>query len=124
MRLVIGGAHQGKLNWVLQQTGLPMQAVVDGAHCPLHGGAPAPVLYGLHHLVRRAAAQGLEPQDAAMAYIGGDTVVVCDEVGCGVVPLHPEERQWREATGRLCCMLAQRAQRVDRILCGLAQRIK
>ena len=124
MRLVIGGAHQGKLAWVLQDTGLPQQAAVDGKTCSLTNGMPAAVLDGLHHLVRRALEENLDPVAVCMAYIGSDTVVICDEVGCGVVPLHPEQRQWREATGRLCCTLAQQAQRVDRVLCGLAQRIK
>lgn len=124
MRLIVGGSHQGKLAWVLRETGLTQQAVVDGKNCPLKNGAPAAVLHGLHHLVRRALQQGLDPVAVAMAYIGPHTAVICDEVGCGVVPLHPEERQWREQTGRLCCTLAQQAQRVDRVLCGLAQRIK
>lgn len=124
MRLIVGGAHQGKLAWALQDTGLTKKAVVDGKTCPLAGEAPAQILYGLHHLVRRALEENRDPVAVAMAYIGPNTVVICDEVGCGVVPLRREERQWREVTGRLCCTLAQQAQRVDRVLCGLAQRIK
>lgn len=124
MRLIIGGAHQGKLAWALQDTGLTNQEVVDGQTCSLSNGTPAAVLDGLHHLVRRALEENLDPVAVCMAYIGPDTVIICDEVGCGVVPLRREERQWREATGRLCCTLAQQADRVDRVLCGLSQRIK
>lgn len=124
MRLVIGGAHQGKLAWVLQDAGLTDKPVVNGETCSLADGTPVAVLYGLHHLVRRALEQNRDPVAVAMTYIGPHTVVICDEVGCGVVPLRREERQWRETTGRLCCQLAQQAERVDRVLCGLAQRIK
>ena len=53
-----------------------------------------------------------------------DMVILCDEVGCGIVPIEPFQRQWREETGRLCCLLAQRAQRVERIFCGIAMTLK
>ena len=51
-------------------------------------------------------------------------VILCDEVGCGVVPVDPAERAWREETGRLCCELAQKADRVERIFCGLSMVLK
>ena len=46
-------------------------------------------------------------------------VVIATEVGGGVVPVDPAQRAAREAAGRLRCLLAQRAQRVVRVLCGL-----
>lgn len=50
--------------------------------------------------------------------------VICDEVGCGVVPLERADRERREAIGRLCCALAREAQAVYRLQCGLAMRLK
>ena len=50
--------------------------------------------------------------------------VICDEVGCGVVPLDREERVWRERVGRTCCALAERAERVERLLCGIPMTLK
>ena len=50
--------------------------------------------------------------------------VICDEVGCGVVPMERHDRERREAIGRLCCQLAQEAQAVYRLQCGLAMRLK
>jgi dipeptidase D len=54
----------------------------------------------------------------------GRAVVVCREVGCGVVPVEPAQRTRREAVGRLCCRLAARAERVERIFCGLPMVLK
>ena len=51
-------------------------------------------------------------------------VVICDEVGCGVVPMDREERAWREQVGRTCCRLAERAAAVYRVTCGLGVRLK
>ena len=53
-----------------------------------------------------------------------DAVITLDEVGCGVVPVDPAERAWREEVGRLCCDLAKKAQRVERIFCGLSMVLK
>lgn len=46
-------------------------------------------------------------------------VVTASETGCGVVPMDPEERQQREAAGRLACLLAARAKAVVRVFCGI-----
>lgn len=51
-------------------------------------------------------------------------VVIATEVGGGVVPLDPQERADREAAGRLSCLLAQKAERVVRVFCGLPQVLK
>ena len=53
-----------------------------------------------------------------------DGVIICDEVGCGVTPLDRTDREWRERVGRTCCRLAERAEAVYRVRCGLGARIK
>jgi adenosyl cobinamide kinase/adenosyl cobinamide phosphate guanylyltransferase len=51
-------------------------------------------------------------------------VVIATEVGGGVVPTDARERASREAAGRLSCLLAQRADRVVRVFCGLPMELK
>ena len=51
-------------------------------------------------------------------------IVIATEVGGGVVPVDPEERAFREAAGRLACLLAERAETVVRVCCGLPQVLK
>ena len=51
-------------------------------------------------------------------------VVIATEVGGGVVPATPEERAAREAAGRLACLLADRADRVIRVFCGIPTVLK
>lgn len=51
-------------------------------------------------------------------------VVIATEVGGGVVPVDAGERSAREAAGRLSCLLAQRAERVVRVFCGLPMVLK
>lgn len=51
-------------------------------------------------------------------------IVIATEVGGGVVPIDAGERAAREAAGRLSCLLAQRAERVVRVFCGLPMVLK
>ena len=51
-------------------------------------------------------------------------VVIATEVGGGVVPVDAGERAAREAAGRLACLLAQRADTVVRVFCGLPMALK
>lgn len=51
-------------------------------------------------------------------------IVIASEIGAGVVPLDAQEREHREAAGRLACLLAERADTVVRVCCGLPQLLK
>ena len=51
-------------------------------------------------------------------------IVIASEIGSGIVPIDPAERKAREAAGQLSCLLAQRAETVVRVVCGLPQVLK
>ena len=51
-------------------------------------------------------------------------VVIATEVGGGVVPMDAEERAGREAAGRLACLLAERADCVVQMFCGIPMVLK
>lgn len=116
MILLIGGAGQGKLAYALEKTGY---TVDDVARDP-ETAKSRPIFAGLETWVRDHMDENLEELLAA----NPDVIVLCDEVGCGVVPVDPAERAWREAVGRLCCGLAERASRVERIFCDLSMTLK
>lgn len=51
-------------------------------------------------------------------------VVIATEIGGGVVPMEAAQRETREKAGRLACLLAERADCVVRVYCGLGQVLK
>lgn len=51
-------------------------------------------------------------------------LVIATEVGGGIVPADPAEREAREAAGRLARLLAERADTVVRVFCGIPTVIK
>ncbi|MFI3226084.1 MAG: bifunctional adenosylcobinamide kinase/adenosylcobinamide-phosphate guanylyltransferase [Clostridia bacterium] len=53
-----------------------------------------------------------------------DIVIICQEIGCGIVPMDKNERVWREVTGRTACIIAKKAEKVFKLDCGIAIQIK
>lgn len=86
----------------------------------------ARIFHNFQQAVQKALSAGEDPRKKLedLLNVNPELIVICDEVGCGVVPVDREERIWRETVGRLCCTLAQRAESVERVFCGLAQRLK
>lgn len=114
MILVVGGLGAGKKSYVMESLGYGEQ---DFAMTVLDEN---PVLLGLHEHIR---AEGTFP-DEWFAPLCQKQVVVCAEVGCGVVPIEAGERQWRDEVGRACARLAVEADTVVRLVCGVPQAIK
>lgn len=81
------------------------------------------VLNDAHETVRDMMKAGFSHEDM-LAVLTAHDALVFDEVGCGVVPVDAFERLWREEVGRLCCDIAQSADSVVRVVCGIAQKLK
>ena len=120
--LIVGGACQGKREYAQKAFGLNEREILpwneerEGASC----------IADLHLRVRACLEKGLTQQEVLeklLPFCQGK-IVLCDDIFCGVVPLDARERQWREVTGRLLCRLAQEADSVIRMQCGLPQAIK
>lgn len=122
MILVIGGAGQGKLSYVLAQSGLTNS---DVAYTPQEA-AHKPIFAHLEDWVAQALAAGLDPYEALRPTLEANPhlILLCREVGSGVVPLDKTERIWREAVGRLSCRLASEADAVLRLFCGIPTVLK
>lgn len=107
MILVVGGLGGGKRAFVTEHLGVGAGEMSDALD-------EKPVLYNL---------QALYPLPEPELLLK-KRVVICDEVGCGVVPADREQRARREAVGRLCIELARQAEAVYRVQCGLGMRLK
>jgi len=122
--LIVGGTHQGKTEYALRRYGIPEDQLWDVAKPGDWREYPA--LNRLHLLAESVMKQGLDPQKEIRGILGKkqDWILICDEVGCGVVPMDAFARRWREEVGRLCCALAQEADVVELVTCGLPVRVK
>ena len=129
IKLVIGGKAQGKLAFA--ETLLPGAEIIDGGSWRQYAGTDASqvIVNRLHLFIRAELMEGRTQEEILeelLQFAGarGTCIFICDEIGNGIVPLDAFERKWREQTGRILCGIAERADEVWRVFCGLPQKIK
>jgi len=150
MEVYFGGAFQGKLEYVLEKKGC--LKVADGAGCSLKDIKEAQVLNHLHLYIKRLIYKEGDAYNTAVDDIitaddtitadttanimpaaeiindiyeaNPDIILICDEVGGGIVPLKKEDRIYREAVGRALCCAVKKSDRVERVMCGIGQCLK
>lgn len=107
MIFVTGPLYAGKREYIRQALGLSQEEFCQRA------------VWDVQDLAADAA-----DLSALAEQLSQKEIIIATEIGGGVVPIDPKERNAREAAGRLSCMLAQRAETVIRVYCGLAQILK
>jgi adenosyl cobinamide kinase/adenosyl cobinamide phosphate guanylyltransferase len=110
MELYIGGYAQGKLDYVKAA----------------HPGQEEQIVNEVHLWVKRMMIEGKNPEQEMDAFLEQhpDAILISDEIGNGIVPIDEFEREYRERLGRILIGIAAKAERVERIMCGIGQRIK
>ncbi len=113
MILIVGGEAAGKRTFV---AGLGYSAEEMSSDL----AAETPVIFGVEQLV----AANLAAVDDLARVLAQKQIVICNEVGCGIIPMQEGGRRFRKSVGRLCALLAAEADCVVRVVCGLPQVIK
>ena len=120
MILIIGGAYQGKLDFAKSMFGITDADVhtcsadeIDFTKSCIDKieeftyAHPDPVNYFLTHREEWRS-----------------SILILQDIFCGVVPMGAENRVWRQKTGQLAQYLSREATQVSRIFCGLERRLK
>lgn len=138
MILVTGGAFQGKRKFAedlacRKKKGqnpaeiVELQAVtVNGESGDWQQFQNADVVAGIQRWIATLLETGKDPFAMVQKLLEANpgAVITLDQVGCGVVPVKASDRQYRETVGRIGCMLAEQAEEVYLINCGIARKIK
>lgn len=138
MILVLGGMCQGKHSFCKKE--FPKAELIDDFECKIReqlrqGKDPVKEaerwiedkMIGSFTDITGVSIDKADPiKDTGADSVAGkpELVIIMREVGSGVVPMEREEREWREAVGRVSCLFAERAARVYRLLAGIPQRLK
>jgi adenosyl cobinamide kinase/adenosyl cobinamide phosphate guanylyltransferase len=116
MVLIIGGRSQGKTEYANRT----YVNVTDNLQDDIR-----------KWLLNKESADNTQPDvlcdefmEEELSTLPDDSVIICDEVGYGIVPVERFERLYRDVTGRVCCRLAERAEEVVRVQCGIGVKIK
>ncbi|MBD7912990.1 MULTISPECIES: bifunctional adenosylcobinamide kinase/adenosylcobinamide-phosphate guanylyltransferase [Clostridium] len=129
MIFIIGGEFQGKLQYTLDLTGFDESNVADGLKDKIEDFFEKPIIYNFHLLIRRLLEEKKDIEsikDIVRNIIkeNPEVVIISNEIGYGIVPIEKFHREYREATGRICCEVAKNAKEVHRVVCGIGNIIK
>jgi len=126
MKLIIGGAYQGKLDYALEHFGLQSDDVCTCRDDMAELDMEKRIIYGFEKWLFALETQGCDIATAVEDIMPklADKVVIATDISAGVVPLDPQIRAWREDVGRATVRLAQQADEVIRMFVGIPTRIK
>ena len=118
MILIIGGAYQGKLDFARAQLGISEAYTCTGPEIDFSPGCI--------YKIEQFAACHSDPVGyfESRRELWKDSILILEDISCGVVPMGAENRAWRQRNGRLAQYLSKEADRVSRIFCGLELRLK
>lgn len=127
MELYVGGVGQGKISYVRQKYGVLEEEIWDGRKenemSPEGKRVAAHLEAWFREQMKR---EGEKPEEIIHKWMKlyPDLIFICDEVGNGIVPLDPFEREYRDRLGRILCEIAGESVHMERVICGIGQRIK
>ncbi len=123
MQLIIGGRYEDKERFA-RSIGVSFERCVDGRKEAQAGKAD--VLTHLEAFIQKSE-EDTEILISRLDDLIGrnkDITFICDEIGCGIVPLDRKEQEYRVKTGKILCYLARKAERVYRVFAGIGEKIK
>lgn len=125
MTLIIGGAYQGKTEFAVNTFGFLESEISDGCD-KIETLLSAKCIRNFENFVFTVAEKDKDPIDETAKILSRnpDVVIIMNEVGGGIIPIEKAERKKREAAGRIGCMLAEKAETVVRLVCGIPTVLK
>lgn len=124
MILIYGGAYQGKTAYAMEKYNLSSEDFYTCEGTEI--GFDRKAVTHLERFTLACVRQGVDAVELLRSQKAEwqNTVFLCEDMSCGVVPMEAENRRWRNETGRVCQYLSREASRVVRIFCGLEQVLK
>ena len=126
MKLILGGYANGRTAYAMQNYQLTESDCFDAAAEPLARWNGQRLILHVEQLVNPWLEQGKEPCTEILPWLERwqNAGLITQEVGCGLVPVTPQQRQLREAVGHFNRLLAECAETVERVCCGLGMQLK
>ncbi len=114
IHLIIGGAFQGKTEYAIKKFNLQKGDIYE---CKEDSAIDFSFKCFTH--IERYIKYCLSNNIAEENVFPPNSVVICDDIFCGIVPIDSFERRWRERTGEYLQRLSSNAQEVIRVSCGI-----
>ncbi len=126
MVLITGGAYQGKVDYAIEKFNLSRKDIYTCTRDKVELPEGAAIINNVEELVWACLANDRDPLKylAARKSRWNKSVMIVNDISCGIVPMDKNERIFREAVGRTTMYLAQEALAVVRVFAGIGKRLK
>ena len=126
MILIFGGAYQGKLAYALERFKADESDVYQCGNDDVTMPENKKIIYEIDKWILALVKNDMDSEKAVQQFANAnhDKIVICNDISCGVVPLDPVLRKWREAVGRSLAALARVSGEVIRLFCAIPTKIK
>lgn len=126
MIFIIGGSYQGKREFAREQFSLTSDDVFVCTEETTEIDFSKRIISNIECFALGCVKRGEEPKEYWQKHMPEleNSILISDDISCGVVPIDATIRAWREATGRANNYLAGEADKVIRVFCGIGQVIK
>lgn len=124
MKVIFGGAYQGKLAYAKEHFGIKQYFTCDEQNPEIDFSAEAvDRLENFTLACVRAGVEAADYFDQHWEQLEGK-ILICADISQGIVPMDPELRAWREMNGRALIYLCRRAEQVIRIFLRIRTAVK
>ncbi|MBQ7703027.1 MAG: bifunctional adenosylcobinamide kinase/adenosylcobinamide-phosphate guanylyltransferase [Firmicutes bacterium] len=126
MVLIIGGAYQGMLEYALETTHFRSTDVYDCTRDRVEIDFSKRILNNAEEICYACLKADRNPVKymAARRSKWANSVIIVNDISCGLVPMDPMDRAFRESASRLTMYLINEADVVIRMFAGLPKRLK
>ncbi|MCL2045884.1 MAG: bifunctional adenosylcobinamide kinase/adenosylcobinamide-phosphate guanylyltransferase [Oscillospiraceae bacterium] len=125
MKLVFGGAYQGKLEYAMEAYEVSETDIYRCSEDNTDFPQAAKIVYELDKWILALIKAGIDTDTAISDFMKNntDTCIIANDISSGIVPYEPQLRQWREAVGRALAAIAKESDEVVRLFCGIPTRL-
>lgn len=137
MKLIIGGAYQGKLDYVLDNYNIEENSDENKKiknevfYCTYDTEIYTKIwdfdiIYGFDKLVLSLIKKEIDVLKFVNENLENlkDKIIISDDISSGVVPMNYETRLWREQLGKVLVILSKNSEEVIRVFCGIGMKLK
>lgn len=126
MKFITGGAYQGKLEYAMKNYSISTAEISDGEEFSVTDLPHIKCINNYHLAIKNLLQNGKNPIESTNEILAENPniIIIMNEIGNGIIPLEKSERIWREQVGNVGCYLAEKADTVERIVCGVTVKIK
>lgn len=126
MILIFGGAYQGKKDFAVEKFGIKEEDIFECDREVEDLPGDKRLINNADQFVLGLVEKGLNPERYFTENMERfeDTILIFEDISCGIVPMDKIERRWREENGRAVTLCAKNAKQVYRVFCGIGCKVK